>query len=163
MSLSARKGWPLLSYDISTAFLQGKEMAEVSTRTGEQRLGACIPPKDFFPLLANFKEMQDCIPAPGKESEYALLLYKAVYGLGDAPRLWYLEVRRALEEIGFHVSKFDETMMYLRESNGFFGGPTGRLTCCVTVHVDDLGVTGEPANLNWLKGELESRYSELTR
>ena len=60
------------------------------------------------------------------------------------------------------VSKFDETMMYLRKSNNTYGGATGQLSCCLTVHVDDLGATGEAATLSWLQGELESRYGALT-
>ena len=137
-------------------------MEQASTRTGEQRVAACAPPADFFPLLANFPEMQDQLPMPGKEHEYALLLYKAIYGLREAPRLWYLEVRRALGSLGFVVSKFDETMMYLRKSNNTYGGTTGQLCCCLTAHVDDLGATGEATTLSWLQGELESRYGALT-
>ena len=44
-------GWPVVSADIPTAFLQGKPLDVEATHDGSQRLAAMGPPKDVWGLL----------------------------------------------------------------------------------------------------------------
>ena len=56
-------------------------------------------------------------------------LCTSVYGLCDAPRVWYLRVKEELLRIGVKKSKFDDALFFLN-LNGQLQG----IICC---HVDD--------------------------
>ena len=85
LQLVASKRWDLLNFDISTAFLKGK---------GDGRaLGLHAPPEMKSEL--QMKEGDQC------------LLKGGAYGRIDAPYLWYCELRKALEELGFVACPFD--------------------------------------------------------
>lgn len=95
--------------DISNAFLQG----------------APLEGKDMF-----MKQPKQGLPGllPGQ----ILKLRKSVYGRPDAPRAWYNELARVLEqELGFVRSAVDPAAFYLRD-------PTGKLVGMMIIHVDDL-------------------------
>ena len=68
MALIAAKEWEIHSFDVSAAYLQGKDM---------EREVYIIPPKIFCP------DFNKC-----------WILDKGVYGLKDAGRLWFLEIRK---------------------------------------------------------------------
>ena len=61
-----------------------------------------------------------------------LKLLKPVYGLSDAPHVWYNELARILEEeIGFSKCRTDPAMFALRDDGGNFRG-------LMIVHVEDV-------------------------
>ena len=52
-----------------------------------------------------------------------------VYGLSDASRIWYLTVKRELQQLGVNTSKYDEAIFFWRHDNDLHG-----ILCS---HVDD--------------------------
>ena len=74
--------------------------AEAVTEHGGHRQGAAKPPVNVWALLRELG-VQGTAPI-GKENLYAWLLLKALYGLNDARKLWFAELKRCLESLGFH-------------------------------------------------------------
>ena len=96
--------------DISNAFLQGAELVgkEMFMRQPKQGL-------------------------PGMKPGQLLQLRKAVYGRPDAPRAWYNELSRVLQqEFQFEKSVIDPAMFYLRHPDH------GTICGLLVVHVDDV-------------------------
>ena len=102
LAMSCTFGYKLNAIDIKAAFLQGKPIS---------RTLYVKPPKEA--------------QAAGK----LWLLKKAVYGLSDASRVWYLRVVDELLAMGVEMSKFDKAMFIWR--------PQGRTEGFLCVHVDD--------------------------
>lgn len=94
ISLGLSRGWLPKSFDISTAFLRGKNItgnAYSEVPPGLERL-MNIPPGSVL-------KMKSC-----------------VYGLGDAPREWYLTLRDYLTKTaGFQVSRVDPSVFLYYE------------------------------------------------
>ena len=74
---------------------------------------------------------------PGLQPGQILKLIKSVYGRPDAPRAWYDELARVLEnELCFKRSAVDGALFHLRD-------PKSNAVCAsLIVHVDDLMVAG---------------------
>lgn len=107
LTVASSKRWNINSVDIKAAFLQGKEIdREIYLK----------PPKE-----ANAK---------GK----LWLLRKAVYGLSDASRVWYLRVTEELSKLGVTTSKYDKAV--------FIWVHEGTLQGIILVHVDDFLYAG---------------------
>ena len=95
--------------DISNAFLQGAPLEGKEMFMRQPRQGL-----------------------PGLMPGQLLRLRKSVYGRPDAPRAWYNELARILEqELGFVRSVVDPAAFYLRE-------PNGKLVGMMIIHVDDV-------------------------
>ena len=103
LTITAARGWTPKSIDITKAFLQGKKL---------QRNVYIRPPK------------QANVPF-GKIWK----LIKAVYGLSDAPKMWFDVVREFFIEIGASVDPMDEAVFWW-----FFDK---ELAGVISVHVDD--------------------------
>ena len=58
-------------------------------------------------------------------------LLKGAYGRVDAPYLWFVELKRSLEELGFQASPFDPCLFHLSDSN------THETHGLIGIHVDD--------------------------
>ena len=101
MTASSMK-WSINSIDIKAAFLQGKSI---------DRELFLKPPKE----------------ADSKGSLWKLK--KAVYGLSDASRVWYLRVVDELTKLRANISTFDKAL--------FMWKSDGRLQGLIAVHVDD--------------------------
>jgi hypothetical protein len=73
---------------------------------------------------------------PGYEdkerSNYVCKLDKVLYGLKQAPRAWYARLSAKLIELGFKISKVDNSLFYFK---------SGELTMFILVCVDDIIVT----------------------
>ena len=95
------QGWNVKSFDISAAFLQGEEI-------------------DRKVLLR---------PPPEANCKGLWLLHKSVYGLGDAPRKFYLKIRKELLSMGMEQSKADPALFFKRNN--------GKTCGVVVAHVDD--------------------------
>jgi hypothetical protein len=64
-----------------------------------------------------------------------LAVLKGAYGLSEAPRLWYLEARRRLLELGFQELRLARSTFTLREDDKLVG--------MLTLHVDDGTLYGD--------------------
>eukprot|EP00435_Cladocopium_sp_Y103_P016603 s1744_g4.t1 len=116
LQLVSSQRWTLLNFDISTAFLKGQ---------GDGRaLGLHAP-----------EELQAAL---GMRNGDQCLLKGGAYGRVDAPILWYRELRKVLEELGFVACPFDGCVFSLVTS-GANGKPVVR--GILGVHVDD-GIGG---------------------
>ena len=78
-------------------------------------------------------------------------LLKGAYGRVDAPYLWFVELKKTLEELGFQASPFDPCLFHLsdpktQETQGLIG-----------VHVDDGLCCGNETFQNKLK-QLEAKF-----
>ena len=104
ISLCVQNNWAPYTIDVKTAFLQGKPIdREVYMKPPpEMNLGA-----------------DEC-----------LLLLKAVYGLGDAPRKWYETVKEHLFGLDLVMHKYDPGLFLMYDKDGFLAG-------FMFVHVDD--------------------------
>ena len=108
LTLAVSKGWHLRQLDINNAFLQGSLSEEVYV---------CQPPGFTDPSHPN----------------HVCRLNKALYGLRQAPRAWYTELRSFLLKIGFVTSAADASL-FIHSSESIF--------LVLLVYVDDIIVTG---------------------
>lgn len=108
--------WEIGSFDIKTAFLRG------SAENQERKL-AIEPPEEMRTRMKL------------KPGEVAQLL-KGAYGRVDAPFLWYQELKKSLEALGFESAPFDPCMFVLHRN--------GRTEGLIGIHVDDGLCCGTP-------------------
>ena len=112
-------GWKLITADVSTAFLQGRQQDRAQPLYMR-------PPHD--PIVAMSGEFADC-------ELYEVL--GNVYGLANAPYLWSCEVRNTMcNTLCFRVHSLD-AMMFLKYFP-YKEGETPRLCCICIFHVDDM-------------------------
>lgn len=93
------------------------------------------------------------------ESEYfddvVMQGLKGIYGTGDAPLLWRLELHDFMFAAGFTQSRFDECM-YMRRN-----AATKVVECLVTVRVDDLECAGTTEELLNFKRQITKRFGYI--
>ena len=82
-----------------------------------------------------------------KTGKYVGKLRKAMYGLRDAPQIWQGEVKRTMEELGFHAI-VSTPCVYINRVTGVRA----------VAHVDDFMCTGPKEALRQLLIDLEKRY-----
>ena len=125
--------WPLLNFDISTAFLKGE---------GDGRpLGIHAPPEIASAL--KLKPEDQCGLSGG------------AYGRIDGPYLWYHAFKRTLEELGFMSCPLDGCVFTL-VTKGENGKPLVRGV--LGIHVDD-GIGGGDDYFMGVIGRLREKYS----
>ena len=148
--LAAQFEWDLVSADVSEAFLRGLTFAELY-ETGVdpvlREVQLIIPPGAeelirTLPGFENFSSQNEC-----------LKLLKPGFGLKDAPRLWSLALRKVLVKIGLRATRVD-AQLYVKHSSG-------KLVLLVSVHVDDLKLTGIPAEIAEAIKVLEQAFDAL--
>ena len=108
VALSVAEKWLINSIDIKSAFLQGKPM---------ERKIYLKPPIEAY--------------AEGK----LWCLKKAVYGLSDASRIWYLSITDELMKLNVSTSSYDKAL--------FFQKVYGKLSGLLLIHVDDFLWSGD--------------------
>ncbi|KAK0605807.1 hypothetical protein LWI29_030936 [Acer saccharum] len=108
LTIAVTNGWSLRQLDVNNAFLQG---------TLSDDLYMEQPPGFTHSTLPN----------------HVCKLRKAIYGLRQAPRAWYNELRTFLLSTGFVNSKSDTSLFTLHQSGH---------TLYLLVYVDDIIVTG---------------------
>ena len=113
LQMSASCSWNFVIADIEGAFLQGDAL-----RREDGEVFVELPPGGI----------------PGLPAGSMLKLLKPVYGLSDAPRAWFLKLKKSLSEIGLKQSVLDPCLYYSWHD--------GKLDGCLAVHVDDLIATG---------------------
>ena len=127
------RGWRLINFDISTAFLKG---------AGDGRqLGLHAP-----------AELRQAI---GMKSEDQCQLIGGAYGRADAPILWYRTLRKTLESLGFVAHPLDGCVFSLVSKD-----PQGKVRVhgCLGIHVDD-GIGGGDQYFKRVIGKLREIYS----
>ncbi|CAI7777644.1 unnamed protein product, partial [Closterium sp. NIES-54] len=108
---AAIKGWVVKQMDVTTAFLNGVLEEEI--------------------FMAQPEGLED-------GSGRVLKLKKALYGLKEALRQWYLKLRGVLEEIGFTPSTADHSLFMLGE---------GEQRSFMVVYVDDILIFSPSSDL----------------
>ena len=93
-TVTASSGWTIKSVDITSAFLQGKEM---------DRTVYLIPPKEY------------------KRKGVWWKLKKCVYGLSDAARMWYDMVKEQVTIAGIDKCPHDDAFFYWTEKEDIGG------------------------------------------
>ena len=122
LCIIATQGWTLHSIDFKTAFLQGNTIGrEVYLRPPEE----CNTNKIWR-------------------------LKKTVYGLADAPRVWFLRLKEQLLKLGVSMSTYDPGLFYWHSSKGL----EGVLVC----FVDDLLWGGSHTFENQIIMKLRSNF-----
>ena len=107
MMMSASLKWELWNSDVSTAFLRG----EKQTRELYVEMPAVIPEESVF------------------DPKEILRILKGLYGLPEAPRLWWLAYRKALIKLGFkELSLLPGVFVLFRN---------GEVVAFIALHVDD--------------------------
>ncbi|XP_074351878.1 uncharacterized protein LOC141691029 [Apium graveolens] len=108
LALAAKSEWEVHHLDVKSAFMNGKLYEEVYVNQ----------PEGFV------KEGQE---------EKVYKLFKALYGLRQAPRAWYTQLNKCLEKLGFVKCPFEHAVYTKRE---------GEESLLIGVYVDDLIITG---------------------
>jgi hypothetical protein len=125
LAIAAHFGWGVHHMDVKSAFLNGELQEEVYVQQ----------PPGFV---------------DSKYKHKVLRLWKALYGLCQAPRAWNQKLDASLLGLGFKRC-VDEHGMYTH------GSGTGRLI--VGVYVDDLIITGgDAAAVNNFKGQMMNTF-----
>ena len=117
-SIAASLDWHTWVFDVETAFLSGKNTdREIYVRAPKEGLPATkstgyIPPFSLMRVL------------------------KSIYGLTEAPRLWYLRAREIFEECGYTELKMSKSTFVLI-------GPDDMTHSICNLHVDDGFLVGD--------------------
>ena len=117
VAIAAAKGWHGWTFDVSTAFLSGKET---------QRRVYIRAPKEGLPSVNGKPEVR-----PGQLIE----ILKGAYGLAEAPRLWYLRAREVLAQLGWTELQCARATFVLRVDD--------EPIATMNLHVDDGIVFGD--------------------
>jgi len=125
MVISAAKGWPLMSFDVETAFLNG---------VGLLRELYCWPPAGVR----------------GINPTRLWKLKKGVFGLTEAPRLWWIRIRGDLIACGWIEVVAVQAVFILKNSYGELCG-------VLVLHVDDGLLHGAGARYERSLRQLENR------
>ena len=107
LSIAACLGWDIHSIDFKSAYLQGEDLN-----------------RDIF-----------LTPPKEANTEKLWKLNKCVYGINDAGKKWYNQLRGSLVEMGMKVSSLDQAV--------FFKHKHGKLSGLLVLHVDDTLWTGD--------------------
>ena len=150
LAIATQFSWPLISADVSEAFLRGitfKQLAELD-RSQPLRVVEIALPAGSDELLRTLPGMESY-----DGSTECLSLLKPGFGLKDAPRLWNLALQRVLSQCSLHFVQTDR-QLYAKHVNG-------KLTLLLSVHVDDLKITGEEHELKRVLELLTENFDEL--
>ena len=121
LSVTSWLSWSLTCGDVRAAFLSGKTF----TRELIVRLPA------------------DCAGLLGVQHPCYMKMLKSVYGLADAPLLWYQEADRRLQKCGWQRHPMDKCCYLLNKMN-----VKKELQCAgmLILHVDDILVSGDQSD-----------------
>ena len=129
-------------FDIGAAFLEAE--------MGDRKVLAHIDKELADTLVLMSPELKSGRLPDGS---LIVLLRRALYGLKDAPRKWYLTLRTFLLEIGFVAAKHDECLFIRVTEEGLH---------YVLVHVDDMLSTGPKSSMAYLRESLKRRFQSVT-
>ena len=160
---AARNGWEIWSLDVSTAFLKGATFSELNMESmlhstfGHTKRQPCALklPVDVWELLCKLEPRNKYFKqAKDNPSQHCFVLDKAVYGLKDAPLLWFLRAFVILvEKLGLIRSKHDVCVFYWIQN--------GTLVLIISLHVDDTLASGTLKALEALHKELQKHLGDM--
>ena len=128
IAIAAAKGWHLHQMDVKNAFLQGELEEEVYM----------VQPPGFKSSI---------------HPKAVCRLKKPLYGLKQAPRAWHSKITQYLHQIGFRMSKSDNSL-YIRSDSAS--------PLVIILYVDDLVIGGEHlVDINKVKTLLSDKF-EMT-
>ena len=150
IALATQFNWDLVSADVSEAFLRGITFEQLSSldKTQPLRVVEIALPPGTDSLIRLLPGMEDY--DAGSE---CLSLLKPGFGLKDAPRLWNLAIGQVLGKAGLKPTNTDH-QLYVKHRNG-------RLVLLLSIHVDDLKITGEKDEIKTVLALLTSSFDEL--
>ena len=123
LSIAANEGFDITSADIKSAFLQGKTLD---------------------------REVYVIPPAEANQKGKLWLLQKGAYGLLDGSRLFYLQLKDKLEQLGLKQVSGDPAMFTYHKD--------GKLQGIVCLHVDDLLLMGKECFKNMVPLQLFNMF-----
>ena len=136
-AVCAYKHWMALTFDVTTAFLSGKEVdREVLIRA----------PPEGLPALP---EHGEAAVKPGE----LLRVVKSAYGLSEAPRLWYLRARELLLEIGFEELAMAKATFVMRSKK------SQEVQAILCLHVDDGLLVAAPNQAQKIRQAISERFA----
>ena len=156
------------SLDISGAFLQGltySELAKLARQLGyearQQRRVFVRPPENAWRHWRQMSEAPAHLKIPDSRRVTTVLrCIRAMYGFTDAPLMFQLALISFLKnECEAKTSVFDENYLYWIKTENH--RPV--LILVMTVHVDDLQLTGAKVYRDWIHDKLEKRFGKLKR
>ena len=117
--------------------------------SSEMRSVQLILPQGSEELLRTIPGMEDFNP-----DMECLELLKPGFGLKDAPRLWSLALTRVLSKVGLQPVTTDR-QLFAKHSND------ARLQVLMSVHVDDLKITGIESEIQAVMEVLNQEFDQL--
>ena len=138
VAFAVQFGWKLVSADVSEAFLRGITFQELHSLDPSQplrKVEISLPP-GTAELIRSLPGMSDYDGA----SE-CLSLCKPGFGLKDAPRLWNLALNQVLSKADLQAANTDKQLYFKHNKQG-------KLILLLSIHVDDLKITGEDVEIN---------------
>ena len=130
---ATRPHWKILTVDVRSAYLT-----------------ASMPSHSVA-----YVEVPDGYPAP---TGSVLKCRKAIYGLPLSAKIFYQQLKKHLQQMGFQCSPHDQALFSYESRNNKSGTPPERILLCT--HVDDLLVTASSEQaLRIFVGRLEEVYS----
>ena len=139
--IAVRKDWVIYYEDVSSAFLQGKPLPD------DREVYVKIPAG--YPQYVIDYILKQLGGDAGLYRGDLLRLLKGGFGLAESPRLWYLEYKATLQDIGLQELKLVPGMFRALHEDG-------SLRALVTIHVDDTRYAGD-ASAQQLWDELHRR------
>ena len=122
--------WVMKAIDFANAFCQSKL-------------------REDTPVFAFLPRGFKCMMQSMSGEKTILKLKKSQYGLTIAPKLWYDHLRKAINELGFKASSYDQCMLYRKDM-------------ILVTYVDDCGLGAKEAHsIDWFVNELRHRGFEL--
>jgi hypothetical protein len=153
-STAARYNWPIVTADISKAFLQGVTYEELSKLTGEplREVNFTLPPGlDTLECLRK-------LPGFEKFDPRMEVLHNDKPGTGsvDAPRAFSLKLAQVTQNVlDMQPTTTDEELVLKHNRQ------TGALEAVMSKHVDDLKITGSKETIAEIISELEKVFGSI--
>lgn len=149
MSIAVQMQWSLWSADISEAFLRGLSFEQLHLEEGEElRKVELALPTGSEHLIRTIEGYHDFDP-----TSEILILLKPGFGLRDAPRLWLLALKGVLASIGAVPTKIDPQLFFIHRG--------GKLRVVLSIHIDDIKLSGETEVMNEVISKLEAHFDTV--
>jgi len=149
LSIAVQMQWSLWSADISEAFLRGLSFEQLHLEEGEElRKVELALPTGSEHLIRTIEGYHDFDP-----TSEILILLKPGFGLRDAPRLWLLALKGVLASIGAVPTKIDPQLFFIHRG--------GKLRVVLSIHVDDIKLSGETEVMNEVISKLEAHFDTV--
>ena len=149
LAVAVENGWAIAAADVSEAFLRGLSFEEVSRLTGQPLRSVQLQLPDGAGEI-----IRDIPGLCGMDfSTEVLNRLKRGYGLRDAPRLWMQRLKQCLLELGLRPLKTDPQTYVMHDS--------GSLQSMLTVHVDDLKITGSAETIERILARLRDHFDKI--